>query len=64
MPETLNEMRLIFWEELRRFTHSKGYIILTLIVPIILVVVMGVTLTIRSFSTGGEEEPKLIAIVA
>ncbi len=64
MRETLNEMRLIFWEELRRFTHSKGYIILTLIVPTILVVVMGVILTVRAVSTGGDVDPKPIGIVA
>ena len=64
MLETLNEMRLIFAEELRRFTRGKGYIILTLAVPAILLVVMGVILTVRAISAGGEEEPKPIGIVA
>lgn len=63
MLETLNEMRLIFAEELRRFTRGKGYIILTLAVPAILLVVMGVILTVRAISAGGEEEPKPIGIV-
>ncbi len=63
MRETLNEMRLIFAEELRRFTRGKGYIILTLAVPTILLVVMGVILTVRTVSAGGEEEPKPIGIV-
>jgi len=61
--ETLNEMRLIFAEELRRFTRGKGYIILMLAVPTILLVVMGVILTVRAISAGGEEEPKPIGIV-
>jgi len=56
-------MRLIFVEELRRFTRGKGYIILTLAVPTILLVVMGVILTVRAISAGGEEEPKPIGIV-
>jgi len=60
--ETLNEMRLIFVEELRRFTHGKGYIILTLAVPTILLVVMGVILTVRAVSPD-REEPKPIGIV-
>ena len=63
MLETLSEMRLIFAEELRRFTRSKGYIILTLAVPTILLVVMGVILTVRAVSPG-REEPKPIGIVA
>ena len=62
MLETLNEMRLIFVEELRRFTHGKGYIILTLAVPTILLVVMGVILTVRAVSPD-REEPKPIGIV-
>jgi len=61
--ETLNEMRLIFAEELRRFTHGKGYILLTLAVPTILLVVMGVIFVVRGISTSGEEEPKPIGIV-
>ena len=63
MLETLNEMRLIFAEELRRFTRGKGYIILTLAIPTILLVVMGVILTVRAVSAGGEEEPRPIGIV-
>jgi len=55
-------MRLIFVEELRRFTHGKGYIILTLAVPTILLVVMGVILTVRAVSPD-REEPKPIGIV-
>ncbi len=62
MLETLNEMRLIFVEELRRFTRGKGYIILTLAVPAILLVVMGVILTVRTVSPD-REEPKPIGIV-
>jgi len=62
--ETLHEMRLIFGEELRRFTRGKGYIILTLAVPTILLVVMGVIFLVRGISAGGEEEqPKPIGIV-
>jgi ABC-2 type transport system permease protein len=62
--ETLNQIRLIFAEELRRFTRGKGYIILTLAVPAILLVVMGVLFTVRAVSTGGEEKaPKPIGIV-
>jgi len=60
--ETLSEMRLIFVEELRRFTRGKGYIILTLAVPTILLVVMGVILTVRAVSPD-REEPKPIGIV-
>jgi len=57
-------MRLIFAEELRRFTRGKGYIILTLAVPTILLVVMGVIFTVRAVSAGGEkEQPKPIGIV-
>ena len=64
MRETLHEMRLIFAEELRRFTRGKGYIILTLAVPTILLVVMGVIFTVRTVSAGGEkEQPKPIGIV-
>ena len=63
MLETLSEMRLIFVEELRRFTRGKGYIILTLAVPTILLVVMGVILTVRAVSPD-REEPKPIGIVA
>ncbi|MEE8566572.1 MAG: ABC transporter permease, partial [Candidatus Bipolaricaulota bacterium] len=62
MLETLSEMRLIFVEELRRFTRGKGYIILTLAVPTILLVVMGVILTVRAVSPD-REEPKPIGIV-
>ena len=62
MLETLNEIRLIFAEELRRFTRGKGYIILTLAVPTILLVVMGVILTVRAVSPD-REEPKPIGIV-
>jgi len=61
--ETLHEMRLIFAEELRRFTRGKGYIILTLAVPTILLVVIGVIFLVRTVSAGGEEEPKPIGIV-
>jgi len=59
----LHEMRLIFAEELRRFTRGKGYIILTLAVPTILLVVIGVIFAVRTVSAGGEEEPKPIGIV-
>jgi len=64
VPETLNEMRLIFAEELRRFTRGKGYIIITLAVPAILLVLLAVIPGIRAISKGGgEEEPKPIGIV-
>jgi len=59
----LHEMRLIFAEELRRFTRGKGYILLTLAVPTILLVVMGVIFVVRTVSAGGEEEPEPIGIV-
>jgi len=61
--ETLSEMRLIFAEELRRFTRGKGYIILTLAVPTILLVVMGVIFAVRGISAGGEKESKPIGLV-
>jgi ABC-2 type transport system permease protein len=62
--ETLSQTRLIFAEELRRFTRGKGYIILTLAIPVILLVVMGVMFTVRTVSAGREEEgPKPIGIV-
>ena len=65
MPETLSEARLILAEEFRRFTRRKAYTILTLAVPVILLVVMGVILTVRAISEGKEEEkPKPIGIVA
>ena len=63
MRETLHEMRLIFAEELRRFTRGKGYIILTLAIPTILLVVIGVIFLVRTVSAGGEEESKPIGIV-
>jgi len=61
--EMLHEMRLIFAEELRRFTRGKGYIILTLAIPTILLVVIGVIFLVRTVSAGGEEESKPIGIV-
>jgi len=61
--ETLHEMRLIFAEELRRFTRGKGYVILTLAVPAILLVVMGVIFVVRTVSAGGEGEQKPIGLV-
>lgn len=63
MRETLHETRLIFAEELRRFTRGKGYIILTLAVPTILLVVMGVIFLVRTVSAGGKQEQPPIGIV-
>ena len=60
----LSEARLIFAEEFRRFTRRKGYVILTLAVPAILLVLLAAIPAIRAISEGKEEEePKPIGIV-
>ena len=64
MPEMLGEARLIFAEEFRRATRARAYIILTLAVPVILLVLLGVIPAVRAISERGEEEePKPIGIV-
>jgi ABC-2 type transport system permease protein len=63
VPETVREARLVFTEELRRFTRSKGYIILTLAVPTILLALLVAIPTIRAIIKDEDEEPKPIGIV-
>lgn len=62
MPEILDEARLIFAEEFRRFTRGKGYKLLTLAVPGILLVLMVAIPAIRAISED-EEDPKPIGMV-
>ncbi len=63
MPEMLSEARLIFSEELRRFMRGKGYIILTLAVPVILLVLLVAVPAIRAIVGDEEEDPKPIGFV-
>ena len=64
MPEVLRETRLIMVEEFRRFTSGKGYLIVTLAVPAILLVLLVAIPAIRAIVAGKEEEePKPIGIV-
>jgi ABC-2 type transport system permease protein len=57
-------VRQIFIEEFRRFTRGKGYTIVTLAVPAVLLLLLAVIPVVRSIAAGKEEkEPKPIGIV-
>ena len=59
----LDETGVIFREELRRALRSRGYLIIALSVPAILLLLVAVVPLIRDIAEGEEEEPKPIGIV-
>ena len=63
MPETLDETGVIFREELRRALRSRGYLIIALSVPAILLMLVAVVPLIRGIADDEEEEPKPVGIV-
>ena len=63
MPGTLDETRVVFREELRRALRSRGYLIIALSVPAILLLLVAVVPLIRGIADDEDEEPKPVGIV-